>query len=135
MTGRTAPPSRADRLFRALLRLLPLDFRSAHGREMEQVFRAQRGDARGGGTLLTLARLWIETVQDILTTVHTQYYNSGTMLGCDGRVYAQGTIDFLTALASSCRAVCGRTRSRSGCRPPAGPPAAGRSRRRWSPRR
>jgi putative ABC transport system permease protein len=73
MTGRTAPPSRADRLFRALLRLLPLDFRSAHGREMEQVFRAQRGDARGGGTLLTLARLWIETVQDILTTAPREH--------------------------------------------------------------
>ncbi|HST65884.1 MAG TPA: glycosyl hydrolase family 18 protein [Mycobacteriales bacterium] len=38
-------------------------------------------------------------VRDILTTVHTQYYNSGTMLGCDGRVYAQGTVDFITALA------------------------------------
>ncbi|MEV7287180.1 glycosyl hydrolase family 18 protein [Streptomyces sp. NPDC093252] len=38
-------------------------------------------------------------VKDILTVVNMQYYNSGTMLGCDGRVYAQGTVDFLTALA------------------------------------
>ncbi|MFC4336496.1 chitinase [Salininema proteolyticum] len=38
-------------------------------------------------------------VQDILTVVNMQYYNSGTMLGCDGQVYAQGTVDFLTALA------------------------------------
>ncbi|MFE4666130.1 chitinase [Streptomyces sp. NPDC056716] len=38
-------------------------------------------------------------VKDILTVVNMQYYNSGTMLGCDGKVYAQGTIDFLTALA------------------------------------
>jgi chitinase len=38
-------------------------------------------------------------IRDILTIVQTQYYNSGTMLGCDGRVYAQGTVDFLTALA------------------------------------
>src|SRR5205807_5403031 len=28
-----------------------------------------------------------------------QYYNSGSMLGCDGKVYSQGTVDFLTALA------------------------------------
>jgi chitinase len=28
-----------------------------------------------------------------------QYYNSGTMLGCDGQVYAQGSVNFLTALA------------------------------------
>ena len=28
-----------------------------------------------------------------------QYYNSGSMLGCDGKVYSQGSVDFLTALA------------------------------------
>ncbi|MGW1543361.1 chitinase [Streptomyces sp. NPDC002309] len=38
-------------------------------------------------------------VKDILTVVNMQYYNSGSMLGCDGRVYSQGTVDFLTALA------------------------------------
>ncbi|MFB6839799.1 chitinase [Streptomyces sp. NPDC056361] len=38
-------------------------------------------------------------VKDILTVVNTQYYNSGSMLGCDGKVYSQGSVDFLTALA------------------------------------
>ncbi|WP_308295079.1 glycoside hydrolase family 18 protein [Streptomyces sp. NK08204] len=38
-------------------------------------------------------------VKDILTVVNTQYYNSGSMLGCDGKVYGQGSVDFLTALA------------------------------------
>lgn len=38
-------------------------------------------------------------VKDVLTVVNMQYYNSGTMLGCDGQVYAQGTEDFITALA------------------------------------
>ena len=38
-------------------------------------------------------------IKDILTVVNMQYYNSGTMLGCDGGVYAQGTVNFLTALA------------------------------------
>ncbi|KRC95973.1 chitinase [Streptomyces sp. Root264] len=38
-------------------------------------------------------------VKDILTVVNMQYYNSGSMLGCDGKVYAQGSVDFLTALA------------------------------------
>jgi chitinase len=72
----------------------------------------QIGAATGPGFVLTLAPQTIDmqstggayfqlalNVRDILTTVHTQYYNSGTMLGCDGRVYAQGTVDFLTALA------------------------------------
>ncbi|MFD8191203.1 chitinase [Streptomyces wuyuanensis] len=38
-------------------------------------------------------------VKDILTVVNMQYYNSGSMLGCDQKVYAQGSVDFLTALA------------------------------------
>ncbi|WP_133741931.1 glycosyl hydrolase family 18 protein [Actinorugispora endophytica] len=38
-------------------------------------------------------------IKDILTIVNMQYYNSGSMLGCDQRVYSQGTVDFLTALA------------------------------------
>ncbi|MGJ7418735.1 chitinase [Streptomyces cinereoruber] len=38
-------------------------------------------------------------VKDILTVINTQYYNSGSMLGCDGKVYSQGSVDFLTALA------------------------------------
>ncbi|WP_049657854.1 chitinase [Kitasatospora sp. MY 5-36] len=35
--------------------------------------------------------------KDILTVVNTQFYNSGGMNGCDGKVYNQGTIDFITA--------------------------------------
>ncbi|MFD3541723.1 chitinase [Streptomyces sp. NPDC058662] len=38
-------------------------------------------------------------IQDILTVVNMQYYNSGSMNGCDGKVYSQGSVDFLTALA------------------------------------
>lgn len=38
-------------------------------------------------------------IKDILTLVNMQYYNSGSMLGCDGKVYSQGSVDFLTALA------------------------------------
>lgn len=38
-------------------------------------------------------------IKDILTVVNMQYYNSGAMLGCDGKVYSQGSVDFLTALA------------------------------------
>ncbi|GAA3189907.1 hypothetical protein GCM10017688_53590 [Streptomyces ramulosus] len=38
-------------------------------------------------------------IKDFLTVVNMQYYNSGSMLGCDGKVYSQGTVDFLTGLA------------------------------------
>ena len=39
-------------------------------------------------------------IKDILTVVNTQYYNSGSMIGQDGKVYSQGSVDFLTALAA-----------------------------------
>ncbi|GAU65173.1 chitinase A [Streptomyces sp. NBRC 110611] len=38
-------------------------------------------------------------IKDFLTVVNMQYYNSGSMNGCDGKVYAQGSVDFLTGLA------------------------------------
>jgi chitinase len=38
-------------------------------------------------------------IKSILTVVNMQYYNSGSMLGCDGNVYSEGSENFLTALA------------------------------------
>jgi chitinase len=39
-------------------------------------------------------------IKDILTVVHTQFYNSGSMLGCDNnQAYSQGTVNFIVALA------------------------------------
>ncbi|BFV57540.1 hypothetical protein KCMC57_up26440 [Kitasatospora sp. CMC57] len=35
--------------------------------------------------------------KSVLTVMNTQFYNSGGMNGCDGKVYNQGTIDFITA--------------------------------------
>jgi chitinase len=74
-----------------------------------------------GGSYFQLAL----NIKDILTVVHTQYYNSGSMLGCDNnQAYAQGTENFLTALAC--------IQLENGLRPdqvalglPAGPGAAG----------
>ncbi|ORT61103.1 chitinase [Streptomyces sp. CB03238] len=66
----------------------------------------------GPGMVLTMAPQTIDmqntgteyfktalAVKDILTVVNMQYYNSGSMMGCDNKVYAQGSVDFLTALA------------------------------------
>ncbi|HEV3172947.1 MAG TPA: RICIN domain-containing protein [Actinocrinis sp.] len=38
-------------------------------------------------------------IKSILTIMNTQYYNSGSMNGCDGNVYSESTENFLTALA------------------------------------
>jgi chitinase len=79
---------------------------------MEQALRSLRSKA-GANLIITMAPQTIDmqstgtayfslalNIRDILTIVHTQYYNSGSMLGCDQMfAYSQGTINFLTALA------------------------------------
>ncbi|MER6677091.1 glycoside hydrolase family 18 protein [Streptomyces sp. NPDC000983] len=78
---------------------------------MTQALRSLSAKA-GSSMILTMAPQTIDmqstsnsyfqtalNVKDILTVVNMQYYNSGSMLGCDGKVYSQGSVDFLTALA------------------------------------
>lgn len=55
------PPSRVDRIFRALMRVLPAEFRFDHGLEMAQVFRDEHRDTAAEGRLGRL-RLWLRTV-------------------------------------------------------------------------
>jgi chitinase len=97
----------------------------------------QLADKAGSGFVLTMAPQTLDmqspgteyfklalAVKDILTVVNTQYYNSGTMLGCDGKVYGQGTVDFLTALACI-QLQGGLDPSQVGLGTPASPSAAG----------
>ena len=78
---------------------------------MAQALRSLSAKA-GSGLIITMAPQTIDmqstgmayfqlalNIKDILTIVNTQYYNSGTMNGCDQGVYAQGTENFMTALA------------------------------------
>ncbi|MGP3918339.1 chitinase [Nonomuraea sp. 10N515B] len=104
---------------------------------MAQALRALRAKA-GADLIITMAPQTIDmqstgmeyfklalSIKDILTVVHTQFYNSGSMLGCDQSfAYAQGTVNFMTALAC--------IQLENGLRPdqvalglPAGPGAAG----------
>ncbi|MEU5923607.1 glycoside hydrolase family 18 protein [Streptomyces antimycoticus] len=78
---------------------------------MTQALRSLSAKA-GSGLVITMAPQTIDmqstsgayfqtalNIKDILTVVNMQYYNSGSMQGCDGKVYSQGSVDFLTALA------------------------------------
>jgi chitinase len=79
---------------------------------MGQALRDLR-NRTGSGLIITMAPQTIDmqstgmsyfqlalNIKDILTVVHTQYYNSGSMLGCDqNQPYSQGTENFMTALA------------------------------------
>ncbi|WP_127603793.1 chitinase [Paenibacillus chibensis] len=66
----------------------------------------------GSGFILTMAPQTIDmqsnstsymqlynNLKSITTVINVQYYNSGCMLGRDGKCYSQGTVDFLTALS------------------------------------
>ncbi len=79
---------------------------------MAQALR-QLSSLAGSNLIITLAPQTIDmqstgngyfqlalSIKDILTIVNMQYYNSGSMLGYDGKVYYQGTKEFLTALAT-----------------------------------
>ncbi|MFC5831342.1 chitinase [Nonomuraea insulae] len=104
---------------------------------MAQALRSLRAKA-GSGLIITMAPQTIDmqstgmeyfklalSIKDILTVVHTQFYNSGSMLGCDqAQAYSQGSVNFMTALAC--------IQLENGLRPdqvalglPAGPGAAG----------
>jgi chitinase len=78
---------------------------------MASALEQLEGDV-GSSLIITLAPQTVDTqstgddyfalaldIQPILTMINTQYYNSGTMNGCDGNVYAEGTENFITALA------------------------------------
>jgi chitinase len=79
---------------------------------MGSALRSLRGKA-GANLIITMAPQTIDmqstgssyfalalNIKDILTVVHTQFYNSGSMLGCDNSAaYSQGTENFLVALA------------------------------------
>ena len=104
---------------------------------MGQALRSARNSV-GANFIITMAPQTIDmqstgnayfqlalNIKDILTVVHMQYYNSGSMLGCDqGQAYSQGSVNFMTALAC--------IQLENGLRPdqvalglPAGPGAAG----------
>ena len=62
------PSSRlGDRsLYRGLLRILPFDFRSEFGDDMEETFREQRAATARGAARPRLLRMWWATIRDIV---------------------------------------------------------------------
>lgn len=63
----------AERLFRALLRLLPEEFRDGYAREIAATFHAEARDARRSRRPWALLALWASTVADVLRTAPAQH--------------------------------------------------------------
>jgi chitinase len=77
---------------------------------MAQALDQLSADA-GSGLIITMAPQTVDmqstggdyfqlalNIKSILTMVNVQFYNSGSMNGCDGNVYSEATENFLTAL-------------------------------------
>jgi putative ABC transport system permease protein len=72
MAKQTLPFS--QRLFRALVRVLPFDFRTNYEGEMEGVFREQQREAEERGSVLGALKLWKETIVGIFTTAPREHW-------------------------------------------------------------
>ncbi len=72
MNSPPAPVSK--KIFRSLLRILPADFQSDYGREMEHTFEDQSRDARERGGLAGIVKLWWETIQGIFQTAPREHW-------------------------------------------------------------
>jgi len=63
----------SDRLYAALLRLFPFDFRSDFGDQMEQAFRDQRTEVERRKGRPGLLRLWWDTIVGIFRTAPSEH--------------------------------------------------------------
>ncbi|HEX2775928.1 MAG TPA: ABC transporter permease, partial [Candidatus Acidoferrales bacterium] len=71
---KSSRPTFSQRVFRALLRVMPFDFRANHGGEMEMVFAEQRREIQERGRPLDFLRLWGETLAGIFSTAPRQHW-------------------------------------------------------------
>jgi predicted permease len=63
----------AERIFHAVVRLFPFDFRADHGRDLEQTLREQHRDAQREGGARALVRLWLDVGRDVFTTAPREH--------------------------------------------------------------
>jgi predicted permease len=72
----TRAPRRSwtDRVFRAVVRVFPFDFRSDHGRDLEQTLREQHREARREGSIISLFNVWLDVARDVLTTAPREHF-------------------------------------------------------------
>ncbi len=64
------------RLYRLLILLYPRAFRSEYGAQLEQHFRDRIRDARRAGGTLGLARVWLETIADLVHSLRREWISA-----------------------------------------------------------
>ena len=77
---RNENPSRSQstvrRAYRALLRLMPFEFRAEFGRDMEQAFSDEREDLRMRRNRVETVRFWLRTIKNFARTAPRQHSDS-----------------------------------------------------------
>ena len=71
---KASQPTFSQRMFRAMLRVMPFDFRANHGGEMEMVFEQQHRDVQERGRPLDVLRLWGETLAGVFSTAPREHW-------------------------------------------------------------
>jgi len=66
---------RSQQFFRALLRLLPFDFRWEYGEEMEEVFEQQRKEVETGKGKAGIIKLWWATLMGIFSVAPREHWD------------------------------------------------------------
>ena len=64
-----------NRFYRALLRVLPFDFRREFGSEMEAVFQEQRADTERRSGTVALMKMWWSTIVDIFRMAPREHWS------------------------------------------------------------
>jgi chitinase len=85
-------------LIYAIRKIMDL-YRVQFGRRMLLTMAPETAYVQGG--MSAYSGIWgaylpvIHALRDSIEILHVQLYNSGTMYGIDGRIYSQGTVDFI----------------------------------------
>src|SRR5690349_12098769 len=72
---RTAARSRVERTYRALLRLLPFEFRAEFGHDMAQTFSDEHEDVRARRSFIETTGFWVRTATDFARTAPRQHWD------------------------------------------------------------
>ncbi|HXV98806.1 MAG TPA: glycosyl hydrolase family 18 protein, partial [Anaerolineae bacterium] len=85
----------------AAIKAIMANYANGYGRKMVLTMAPETAYVQGG--MSNYSGLWgaylplIHALRDSIDMLNVQLYNSGTMYGIDGRIYSQGTADFIVS--------------------------------------
>ena len=87
------------------IQMIMKDYHKKHGRRLILTMSPETAFVQGGQS--SYGGIWgaylpvVHALRDSIEILHTQLYNSGTMYGVDGKIYSQGSADFIIAMTEA----------------------------------